>query len=95
MSNEARPPFSWADLPAPGPDGQDPSRERVRAICSVERLRSVFQPVFRARTGELVGCEALLRLPAGSGFDGPYEAFTEAIRIGLAADLEVPSRETT
>ncbi len=93
MSNEARPPFSWADLPAPGPDGQDPSRERVRAICSVERLRSVFQPVFRARTGELVGCEALLRLPAGSGFDGPYEAFTEAIRIGLAADLEVASTE--
>lgn len=93
MSNEARPPFSWAELPRPGSDGQDEARGRVRALCVVEKLRTAFQPVFRARTGELVGCEGLLRLPPGSGFDGPYEAFTEAIRIGLAADLEVASTE--
>ena len=91
MTNEARPPFSWAELPKPGPDGEDVARGRVRALCVVERLRTAFQPVFRARTGELVGCEALLRLPPGSGFAGPYEAFTEAIRVGLAADLEVAS----
>jgi diguanylate cyclase (GGDEF)-like protein len=89
MSNEARPPFSWAELPRPGTDGEDEARGRVRSLCVVEKLSTAFQPVFRARTGELVGCEALLRLPPGSGFAGPYEAFTEAIRIGLAADLEV------
>ncbi|MCL4807477.1 MAG: EAL and GGDEF domain-containing protein [Thermoanaerobaculia bacterium] len=93
MSNEARPPFSWADLPKPDPKGDDTARGRVRALCVVEKLRTAFQPVFRARTGELIGCEALLRLPPGSGFAGPYEAFTEAIRIGLAADLEVASTE--
>jgi EAL domain-containing protein (putative c-di-GMP-specific phosphodiesterase class I)/GGDEF domain-containing protein len=38
-----------------------------------------------------VGCEGLLRLPEGSGFSGPYEAFTSALQVGLAVELEIAS----
>jgi EAL domain-containing protein (putative c-di-GMP-specific phosphodiesterase class I)/GGDEF domain-containing protein len=91
MTEESRPPFSWVNLPKPLLAEADASRERVLALCNPEILGTAFQPVFRARTGELEGCEALLRLPPGSGFAGPYEAFTEALRLGLAAELEVAS----
>lgn len=88
MTDESRPPFSWVSLPKPLVE-EDAARERVIALCNPDLLTTAFQPVFRARTGELEGCEALLRLPPGSGFPGPYEAFTEAIRLGLAPELEV------
>ncbi len=91
MTDESRPPFSWANLPKPPSAEEDAARERVLALCDPEVLGTAFQPIFRARTGELEGCEALLRLPPASGFAGPYEAFTEALRVGLASELEVAS----
>ena len=69
-----------------------PSRARVLALCDPEIARERrSSPSSGRATGELEGCEALLRLPPGSGFAGPYEAFTEALRLGLAAELEVAS----
>lgn len=91
MIDESRPPFSWTSLPRPTPGEVEETRARVAALCDPELLSTAFQPVFRARTGELEGCEALLRLPPGSGFPGPYEAFTSALRVGLASELEVAS----
>lgn len=91
MSDESHPPLSWASLPRPGPGEIEETRARILALCDPEILSTAFQPVFRARTGELEGCEALLRLPPGSGFAGPYEAFTAALRMGLASELEVAS----
>ncbi|MBK9087853.1 MAG: EAL domain-containing protein [Holophagales bacterium] len=73
------------------PGEVEETRARILALCDPELLSTAFQPVFRARTGELEGCEALLRLPPGSGFPGPYEAFTAALRVGLASELEVAS----
>jgi len=61
---------------------------RLKAACDPQRLTSVFQPIFRARSGELEGCEALIRMPPDSGFDTPYEAFQEAARVGLLVALE-------
>jgi blue light- and temperature-responsive anti-repressor len=91
MPEEIRPPFSWVSLPRTPADTTDGVRTRLESLCDPEKLRTAFQPVFRARTGELEGCEALLRLPPDSGFPGPYEAFTEALRVGLAVELEVAS----
>lgn len=71
------------------PEG-DPEElaRRVRAISDPAVLTSAFQPVFHASTGDLDGCEALARLPAGSGFEGPYEAFRAAGRTGLLLPLQ-------
>ncbi len=86
---ESNAPLSWVSLPKPEPDEAEAIRAKIRALCDPERLGTAFQPIFRARNGELEGCEALLRLPPGSGFAGPYEAFTTSLRLGLATELEV------
>lgn len=57
-------------------------------------LRTVFQPIWDLRRGELLGHEALLRLPAGSPLTGPSEAFELAQRLGCAAELDRRARET-
>ena len=88
MTEESRPPFSWVNVPTPEAERTGATRGLLRALCDPERLETAFQPVFRARTGELEGCEALLRIPAGSGFSGPGEAFTVALAEGLGGDLE-------
>lgn len=91
MTEEGRPPFSWVSVPPSEPARGGEGRERVLALCDPDRLEAAFQPVFRARTGELEGCEALLRLPRDSGFAGPYEAFSAALAEGLGGDLEAAS----
>jgi EAL domain-containing protein (putative c-di-GMP-specific phosphodiesterase class I)/GGDEF domain-containing protein len=63
--------------------------ELVRALCDPNLLHSAFQPIFSAGTGELEGCEALIRLPLDSGFKGPYEAFKTAFAVGLGVDFEI------
>ncbi|HMM34249.1 MAG TPA: EAL domain-containing protein, partial [Thermoanaerobaculia bacterium] len=88
MPEESRPPFSWVNVPTTEPPRSEAARGLLRALCDPDRLETVFQPVFRARTGELEGCEALLRVPAGSGFAGPGEAFGAALAEGLGGDLE-------
>ena len=93
MPEASRPPLSRAGSPPRAPGDEGAGRELVRALCDPDRLGTAFQPVFRSRTGELEGCEALLRLPRDSGFEGPYQAFTAAFATGLAVDLEVASIE--
>jgi EAL domain-containing protein (putative c-di-GMP-specific phosphodiesterase class I) len=51
-------------------------------------LRMVFQPIFRLRTGETVGFEALARFPTESRRP-PRSWFWVARQVGLAVDLEV------
>lgn len=61
---------------------------RLQPLLKVDNLQSVFQPIFRATTGELEGCEALIRLPVESGFASPADAFTDSVRVGLLQTLE-------
>jgi EAL domain-containing protein (putative c-di-GMP-specific phosphodiesterase class I) len=51
-------------------------------------MRMVFQPVFRLRTGEAVGFEALARFPSDPR-RSPRSWFWVARQVGLAVDLEV------
>lgn len=60
----------------------------VEPWTHAEALASAFQPVFRASTGELEGCEALARVPSESGFRGPYELFRAARRTDLLLQLQ-------
>lgn len=43
-----------------------------------EMLRTVFQPIFRLSTTEVLGYEALLRGPAGSAMESPAALFAAA-----------------
>ncbi len=80
--------LAWSTLP-PGESRRDADVEAaVRALCDPDVLLSAFQPVFRASTGDLEGCEALLRLPPNGPFRGPYDAFEAALATGLGAELE-------
>jgi EAL domain-containing protein (putative c-di-GMP-specific phosphodiesterase class I) len=51
-------------------------------------IRMVFQPIFRLRTGEAVGFEALARFPSDPQRP-PRSWFWVARQVGLAVDLEV------
>ena len=55
---------------------------------------SASQPIVSLRDGHLLGLEALLRLPAGSGLDGPAEAVRLAHGSGHLVDLEVAALNT-
>lgn len=57
-------------------------------------LSVAFQPIWDLRTGQIIGHEALLRLPPDAPIDGPREAFELAQRLGLAADLDECARRT-
>lgn len=82
--------YSSSALPSLRKALRDPkyAASLVEAVAHSEVLSSAFQPIFRARTGELEGCEALARLPEGSGLDGPYEAFRVAIRSNMLHTLQ-------
>lgn len=60
----------------------------LNALCDPDVLRSVYQPIFRASTGELEGCEALVRFPEDVGYANPAEAFRDAARYDLLLALE-------
>lgn len=64
--------------------------ETLRRVCAGSQLRSLFQPIYRAGSGELEGCEALIRLPEDSKLL-PQDAFAEAARVGLLLALESAS----
>lgn len=62
--------------------------KRLSSLCDPDVLRSVYQPIFRASTGELEGCEALVRFPDDIGYANPAEAFLDAARYDLLLSLE-------
>jgi EAL domain-containing protein (putative c-di-GMP-specific phosphodiesterase class I) len=57
-------------------------------------LRSVFQPIVSLADHRVVGYEALLRLPAGSGFPGAAQAFAAAVATDSLVDLEMAALAT-
>lgn len=57
----------------------------IRDLIANARLRTVFQPIVRLDTREVVGHEALTRFTDGSL---PLQRFAEAEQAGLAVELE-------
>lgn len=53
-----------------------------------EMLRTVFQPIFRLATAEVLGYEALLRGPVGSAMETPAALFAAARDTAGAIALE-------
>jgi EAL domain-containing protein (putative c-di-GMP-specific phosphodiesterase class I)/DNA-binding NarL/FixJ family response regulator len=61
--------------------------ERIRRVLDDGLLAPVFQPIVDLRSGDLVGVEALARLPAD--LPGPEAWFAAAESVGLRVELEV------
>jgi PAS domain S-box-containing protein len=59
--------------------------QALRDMIAAGAVRTVFQPIVRLSTREVVGYEALTRFADGSS---PMQRFTEASRAGLAVELE-------
>jgi EAL domain-containing protein (putative c-di-GMP-specific phosphodiesterase class I) len=47
-----------------------------------------YQPIWHLRSGDLLAVEALARVPAGHGFEGPGQAFDVAERAGRVHELD-------
>ena len=63
-------------------------RERLAHVVENQLMRSVYQPIVNAASGQVVSIEALTR------FDGPFELrpdewFADAARVGAAASIEI------
>ncbi|MDB4865742.1 MAG: hypothetical protein JWR03_75 [Cohnella sp.] len=57
-------------------------------------IRSVYQPLYHLRDGNVFGYEALTRCPPDSPFDGPLSLFRYAEQEGYALALDRLARET-
>lgn len=78
--------------PRPGPTSA--AHHAVADLLSRRHeLSSVFQPIQELRRGGVIGYEALLRLPAGTGLVGASDAFAAAGTDALV-DLEIAALET-
>lgn len=66
----------------------------LRALLDVGRLDVAFQPIFDLDGERLLGYEALARPSALAGFDGPFEMFTTAERLGLVPELDAVCRRS-
>jgi PAS domain S-box-containing protein len=65
--------------------GSEASIAALRDLIATGALHTVFQPVVRLASGEVVGYEALTRFSDGSE---PLQRFVEAERAGLSVELE-------
>lgn len=63
-------------------------RHRLAALLESRVLRTFFQPIVDAHTGELLGHEALTRGPAGHHWERPDRLIEVAGTVGMAAMLE-------
>jgi diguanylate cyclase (GGDEF)-like protein len=61
----------------------------LRTLLDLGDVECVFQPIWDFGAGRLLGVEALARIPARYGFEGPAEAFDVAQQIGRVHDLDV------
>ncbi len=72
------------------------SADKLDAVTALlgddAKLSVAFQPIWDLREGQILGHEALLRLPVDTLVEGPQEAFELAQRLGLAADLDGRAR---
>ena len=71
-----------------------PAAAALRALIEVGDLDVAFQPIFDLGGEEVLGYEALARPAAIAGFEGPYEMFTTAERLGLVPELDAVCRRS-
>ena len=62
---------------------------QVRKVLDERSLSAVFQPIFSFREGRILGFEALVRGPAGSAIETPFELFSAAHGAGLSLELHI------
>ncbi len=80
---------------------RSPSRtiQRIRAdlVCLIEQnaLSIVFQPILSLQTGEVVGYEALTRVPDDCPFANTGELFQAAQDADMLQELEQETRRLT
>lgn len=63
-------------------------REQVEQALRSDSIKMLFQPVYDLQSGDLVGCEALARLPI-EPVRGPDRWFADAAAVGLGGRLEL------
>ncbi|HEY0215877.1 MAG TPA: EAL domain-containing protein [Cellulomonas sp.] len=77
--------------PLPILERRRPGRRPVHELLAAGGVHCVYQPVVELATGSLVGREALMRTPAGSGWASPLDLLDAAERAGLLCELETAS----
>jgi EAL domain-containing protein (putative c-di-GMP-specific phosphodiesterase class I) len=77
--------------PLPTLERRRPGRQPVHELLATGGVHCVYQPVVELATGSLVGREALMRTPEGSGWDSPLDLLDGAERAGLLCELETAS----
>lgn len=58
-------------------------------MCEQRDVGTVFQPIIRMTSGEIIGYEGLTRPPAGSPYANAIELFAAASRFGLRTRFEL------
>ncbi len=66
--------------------------QALRALLEEGRLSAVYQPIWNRRGGVVMAFEGLARPSKDYGFDGPFEAFQVAERIGKVDELDALCR---
>lgn len=61
---------------------------RVRDVIAHDRLRMVYQPIYRISDGSVIGVESLARFP-DCEVRPPSDWFTEAAEVGLGTELDI------
>ena len=64
------------------------SRAQVLEIILNDNLKTLFQPIFRMDTNEVMGYEALSRGPEGTEFHSPLNLFEGAAQADLVFELD-------
>lgn len=67
---------------------QEDIAARIRDVIDRDRIRTVFQPIYRLDDGSIAGVECLARFP-DCEIRPPSEWFTEATSVGLGVELEM------
>jgi len=67
---------------------------QFKSIISGRKLRAVYQPVIDIQHGPVLGYEALIRGPVGSGLESPDVLFAAAREVGLELEFDNLCLET-
>jgi len=63
-------------------------RQEIDSIIALRNIRTLFQPIFHAPTGNLVGYEALSRGPQGTMLESPDNLFAAANQCNMLWEVE-------
>jgi EAL domain-containing protein (putative c-di-GMP-specific phosphodiesterase class I) len=71
-------------------EGQDRQQvmSQFKSVVSGRKLRAVYQPVMDIQHDAVIGYEALIRGPAGSGLESPDVLFAAAREVGLELEFD-------